>query len=128
MSDLPDTVILVICKHSEENKDVVKIFKEYFNSIPNIKYTDCNSNKKDTCYLFPYSSVLYNIVHNIGTILYADMWSIFGYITYDLACRTSLFDIYTRNLNRAFLNSNYFSYRIDINPKTKRTLLALTKD
>jgi hypothetical protein len=127
MSDLSNSIILVICKHSEENKDIVKIFKEYFNNIPHIKYTDCNSNKKDTYYLFPYSIVLRNILYHMR-ILYSDFYDIFGYMTYDLKCSTSLFSTYHRNLNKGFLNSDYFSYHIDINPKTERKILALSED
>lgn len=127
MNNLPNSIILILCKHSEANKDIVKIFKEYFNSIPHIKYTDCNSNTKDTYYLFSYSIVLRNILYHMR-VSYSDIYDIFGYMTYDLIRSTSLFSTYHRNLNRGFCNSAYFSHHININPKTERKILALTKD
>lgn len=127
MSDLPNSIILVICKHSEENKDIVKIFKEYFNNLPHIKYTDCNLVNKATYYIFPYSIVLSNILYHMR-VSYSDIYDILGYMTYDLVCSTSLFSTYYRNLNRGFRNSSYFKHQININPKTERKILALTKD
>lgn len=127
MSDLPNSIILVSCKQSEDRKDVVKIFKEYFNSLPHIKYTDCNLNKKDTYYIFPYSIALRNILCHMRA-LYSDIYGILGYMTYDLICNTSLFSTYHRNLNRGFRNSSYFPHQININPKTERKILALTEN
>lgn len=127
MNDLPNSIILVSFKQSEDSKDIVKIFKEYFNSLPHIKYTDCNLDKKITYYIFPYSIVLRNILYHMRA-LYSDIYDILGYMTYDLMCSISLFSTYHRNLNRGFRNSSYFSHRIDIDPNDVKKLESLSKD
>lgn len=130
MSKLPEHIVLVVCKSS--NDDTLEILKEYFNSIPNIKYTHCKLDSKDICYILPCNRVICNILNYIGTLPYSATWDFIGFMSYNLVISTSLFDVYCKaqyndNLN-TFLNTRYFPYRIEIDPKTRRELLTIIED
>lgn len=127
MSKIPERIVLVVCKSS--NNNTIEILKEYFNNIPHIKYTHCKLDSKDTCYILPCNRVIYNILNYIGTLPYSATWDFIGFISYNLVCSTSLFDIYCKaHDNAIFINTRYFPYRIEINPKTRRELLTIIED
>lgn len=127
MNRLPKCILVAVCNHSAstEKKDLVNTLQEYFNSIPHIKHTDC---KEGTCYILPNNGANRNILYGIGHMDYSNIWDIFGFISYDLECDTSLFVTYSRSLTRPFHNSRYFPYSININPTDKRKLRLLIED
>lgn len=127
MSDLPKCILVVVCNHSAstEKKDLVNTLQEYFNNIPHIKHTDC---EESTCYILPNNGANRNILYSIGHMDYSNIWDVFGFISYDLECDTSLFVTYTRSLARPFHNYRYFPYSIKINPTDKRKLRLLMED
>ena len=130
MSKIPEHIVLVVCKSS--NNNTLEILKEYFNSIPHIKYTHCKLDSKDICYILPCNRVICNILNYIGTLPYSATWDFIGFMSYNLVGSTSLFDVYCKaqyndNLN-TFLNTRYFPYRIEIDPKTRRELLTIIED
>lgn len=127
MSKLPECILVAVCSHSAstKKKDLVNTLQEYFNNIPHIKHTDY---EYGTCYIFPHNGAIRNILHGIGHMHYSDIWDVFGFMSYDLECDTSLFVAYSRSLNRPFLNSRYFPYSININPTDKRKLKLFIKD
>ena len=127
MSNLPEYILVAVCSYSAstEKKDLVNTLQEYFNSIPHIKHTDCENG---TCYIFPHNGANRNILYGIGHMHYSNIWDVFGFMSYNLECDTSLFVTYSRNLSRPFLNSRYFSHRIDITPTDKRKLRLLMED
>lgn len=126
MHKLPECILVAVCSHSAstEKKDLVNTLQEYFNSIPHIKHTDCG---EGTCYILPNNGANRNILYGIGRIEYSYMWDVFGFMSYDLECDTSLFATYSRSLNRPFLNSRYFPYSININTTDKRKLRLLVE-
>lgn len=126
MAKLPERIVLVVCKHSTNN--ILEIFKEYFNDIPHIKYSYCELDSRDTCYILPYNRVICNILNYIGTLPYSTTWDFIGFTIYNLACNTSLFDVYYKDQYSYLLNTRYSPYRIDINPKTRRKLLTIIED
>lgn len=126
MSKLPERIVLVVCKSSNDN--TLEILKEYFNGIPHIKYSYCKLDSKDICYILPYNRVICNILNYIGTLPYSATWDSIGFIIYNLACSTSLFDVYYKDQYSYLLNTRYSPYRIDINPQTRRKLLTIIED
>lgn len=127
MSDLPNNIILVICKHSEENKDIVKILKEYFNSIPHIKYSDCNLDSNDTYFIFP----VIDIVHSTIYKLYDDIHipDILGYGLYEYEQDWSLIlNTYSICLNSYILNPQYLPSTVKIDPNDVKKLESLSED
>lgn len=126
MSKIPEHIVLVVCKSSNDN--TLEILKEYFNNIPHIKYTHCKLDSKDICYILPCNRVICNILNYIGTLPCYGTWNFIGFITYNLVCSTSLFDVYCKTHNIPFVNTRYFPCRIEIDPKTRINLLTITED
>lgn len=128
MSKSPERIVLVVCKHSNNNNNILEILKEYFNGIPHIKYSYCKLDSKDICCILPYNRVACNILNCIGILPYSATGDSIGFIIYNLACSTSLFDVYYKEQYSYLLNTRYSPYRIDINPKTRRKLLTIIED
>ena len=53
MSNLPESIILVVVKHSNKYSHLRKVCIEFFKGMPHIKYTDYNLNSNNTYFIFP---------------------------------------------------------------------------
>lgn len=127
MSDLPNYIILVTCKHSKKNKDIVKIFKEYFNSLPHIKYTDCNLDSNDTYFIFPVIDIVRSTIYKLDG--YNNILSILGYSLYKYEQDWSLIlSTYGICLNSYTLNPQYLPATVKIDPNDIKKLESLSED
>lgn len=126
MSTLPKYIILIICKESSKaNKDILKIFKDYFSGMPHIPYTDTSLYNSGTYYIVPYIKTFRAILGSITA--YNDLYNIFGFATYGL--QTSSPDpTFTKNIVREFFNFRYLPLNITIDPKYLETLKLFTEN
>lgn len=126
MSTLPKHIILIVCKDSSKaNKDILKIFKDYFSGIPHIPYTNptlCNS---DTYYIVPYNKLFREILGNITFC--GDLYTIFGFATYERQT-SSPAPTFTKNIIREFYNFRYLPLNITIDPKYLEKLKSIIED
>lgn len=126
MSTLPKYIILIICKKSSKaNKDILKIFKDYFSGMPHIPYTDTSLYNSGTYYIVPYIKTFRAILGSITA--YNDLYNIFGFATYGLQT-SSPAPTFTKNIIKEFFNFRYLPLNITIDPKYLETLKLLTED
>lgn len=126
MSTLPKYIILIICKESSKaNKDILKIFKDYFSGVPHIPYTDTSLYNSGTYYIVPYNKILRTILGNITFC--TDLYNIFGFATYGMQTSSPV-PTFTKNIIREFYNFRYLPLNITIDPKYLEKLKLLTED
>lgn len=127
MNSLPNCILVVVCKYSKLNEDVLEVFKEYFSGMPYIQYTSPSLyDINDTYYVLPYTNTFRAIVNNINEMLAIDVIGTFGYIVYERCINT--YNFYTKTNDRDVFNYRYFPLVINIDFKHLETLKLFTEN
>lgn len=88
MSDLPKSIIVVSIRHSNKYSHLRKIFKEFFEGLPHIVYTDCNLDSNNIYYIFTTNYLVDTFIRKIyGDV---DIPNILGCDEYDYTKKGSL--------------------------------------
>lgn len=88
MSDLPKSIIVVSIRHSNKYSHLRKIFKEFFEGLPHIVYTDCNLDSNNIYYIFTTNYLVDTFIRKIyGDV---DIPDILGCDEYDYTKKGSL--------------------------------------
>lgn len=84
MSTLSEHIILIICKESSKaNKDILKVFKDYFSGVPHIPYTECLADSNNIYYILPDSCIIAKSLNKLFDFLANNLdMVIFRYATY----------------------------------------------
>lgn len=127
MNSLPNCILVVVCKYSNLDEDVLEVLKEYFSGMPYIQYTslalyDIN----DTYYVLPYTNTFRAIVNNINEMEAIDVIDTFGYVVYE-RCGYS-YNSYIKTNDREVFNYRYFPLVINIDFKHLETLKLFTEN
>lgn len=125
MSDLPEHILIVVCKHSKGDASILKILKEYFNGMPHIIYTHPALNIKDTYYILPYTNTFRAILGSIAEELDSDLACILGFIVYDQMLNYN--NTYGKNFDREFYNLRYTPLFIRLNLNDLQKLESFTE-
>lgn len=124
MNNLPEHIILIMCKEFKANIDTLKILKDYFSGVPHIPYTDTLLYNSDTYYIVPYNNTLRAILENTAACM--DLFNTFGFATYSITSTTD--PTFTKSILREFYNFRYFPLNITIDPKYLETLKLFTEN
>lgn len=125
MSDLPEHILIVVCKHSKGDASILNILKEYFNGMPHIIYTHPALNIKDTYYILPYTNTFRAILGSIEKELYCNLACILGFTVYDQMLNYS--NTYGKNFDREFCNLRYTPLFIKLNRNDLQKLESLSE-
>lgn len=125
MSDLPEHILIVVCKHSKGDESILKILKEYFSDMPHIIYTHPSLNIKDTYYILPYTNTFRAILCSISEELHCDLACILGFVVYDQMLNYS--NTYGKNFDREVYNSRYMPLFIKLNHNDIQKLESFTE-
>ena len=124
MIELPNYILVVVCKYSKIDKDgVSEILKEYLNGMPYLQYT---SDSNDTYYVLPYTKTFRAIVNNIDEKVTIEVIDTFGYIVYERCINT--YNYYTKTNDREVFNYRYFPLVIHIDFRHLETLKLFTEN
>lgn len=124
MIELPNYILVVICKYSKIDKDgVSEILKEYLNGMPYLHYT---SDSNDTYYILPYINTFRAIMYNIQEMICVETIDVLGYSVYK-RCKSS-FGTYMKTNDREIYNYRYFPFAINIDFKHLETLKIFTEN
>lgn len=126
MSNLPEHILIVVCKHSKGDESILKILKEYFSGMPHIIYTHPALNIKDTYYILPYTNTFRAILGSIEKELHCNLACILGFTVYDQTLNCS--NTYGKNFDRDFYNFTYMPLFIKLNRNNLQKLESFTKD
>ena len=123
MIELPNYILVVVCKYSKIDKDgVSEILKEYLNGMPYLQYT---SDSNDTYYVLPYTKTFRAIVNNINEMVTMEVLDTFGYIVYEHGYN---YNSYIKTNDREVFNYHYFPLVIHIDFKHLETLKLFTEN
>lgn len=125
MSDLPEHILIVVCKHSKGDESILKILKEYFSGMPHIIYAHPSLNIKDTYYILPYTNTFRAILGSINKELHCDLACILGFTVYDQMLNYS--NMYGKNFDRDFYNFKYTPLFIKLNRNDIQKLESFTE-
>lgn len=126
MSDLPERILIVVCKHSKGDANILKILKAYFSGMPHIVYTHPSLNIKDTYYILPYTNTFRAILGSIAEELHNDFACILGFVVYDQILNYS--NTYGKNFDREFYNLRYTPLFIKLNRNDLQKLESFTEN
>lgn len=90
MYDIPEYILVVECRYSRLNEDILEILKEYFSGMPYLQYTSLSLyDSNDTYYILPYTNTFRAILYSIEEMICAETINVLGYAVYK-NCRCNL--------------------------------------
>lgn len=126
MNSLPNCILVVVCKYSNTDEDVLEVLKEYFSGMPHIQYTSPSLyDINNTYYILPYTNTLRTIVNNINEMVATEVINNFGYIIYEYGYN---YNSYIKTNDREVFNYRYFPLVINIDFKHLETLKLFTEN
>lgn len=130
MSKLPESIILVVIKHTNKNSHLRKICREFFKGMPHIVYTDYNLNSNNTYFVFPNMEIIHSFIYQ----LYDDganmsMPNILAYGTYTYEQTLSLvLNTYSMSWSGYVINTQWLPPTVKIDPNDVKKLESLSED
>lgn len=127
MNNLPNFILVVVCKYSKLDEGVLEALKEYFSGMPRIQYTSPSLyDINNTYYILPYTNTFRAIVNNINKMVTIEVIDTFGYTVYE-RCRYN-YNSYIKTKDREVFNYRYFPLTINIDLKHLETLKLFTEN
>lgn len=129
MSNLPESIILVVIKHSNKYSHLRKICKKYFEGLPHIVYTDYNLNSNNIYFIFPSMEIVHAFIDQLEGCENMRISNILAYGTYTYEKILALvLNTYNMSWSDYAINRQWLPPTVKIDPNDVKKLELLTED